>query len=267
MSTISDKINSRRLKDVSKEMYIGCIHRHLDGVDLSDPKGVFDHLSTKTVPTRIMALKAAFHVTLDKQYNEYAIKESESYKSSLMKRHHKVIDWEPIIKRTYARRNFSMEEFTAFLLSIVLHTHPRRFSDYYYLSTKDEKNTNYYDGESIHFRVFKTERSITAGQRVVKLEPKIRDWFNVFIKRFETDGWFFTINPRQFRYIFEKHDLPCPTVSRRDGERADIAAGMSHVDASQKYNHSIATQAVSYLSHQAVPSPPQQIEREPNGDN
>jgi len=243
----TDKINARKLKCVSKQMYIKCLKAHLKGVNLADVDAVVAHIANKSVPIKIMCLKIGFHVTEDKRYRQLVINENEKYKSNLLKREHKVIDWPAIIKRTYATRNNSQESFIAFLLTILLSTHPRRFQDYCLLDLENHETSNWYDGKKIHFRVYKTADSMTGGDRVVVLNPKVRDWLEIYIKKFNITGRFFTMKPRRFRYIFEKYDLPRATESRRHGERTDIANGMSHVDASKKYNHSISTQLVSYL--------------------
>jgi len=247
MTTCEEKIDARILKDVSKVLYKNCYRRHMTGVDMCDIEAVRNHIKDKSPSLRLMCLKVAHHISADDNYMQHIVDENEKYKSELMNRTHNPIDWPTIIKEKYHKRNDSQYHFIAFLLSVALSVHPRRFQDYFLLDRKDTPDTNFYDGERIHFRVYKTANSLTGGDRVVTLDRKVRDWFEVYIKRFSIEGRLFDMTQRKFRYIFEKYDIPRATASRRYGERMDIENGMSHLAASKKYNHSISTQVVSYL--------------------
>lgn len=243
------------LSEASKRLYASSIRNHLQNVDPTNFNAVVEALKDKPIATQIRAMNACTHLidSDDKKthdiFRQAIVDREETYKSSLMEKR-KVVktDWVTILSRLKKTEYKKISEHRAYVMAVLLKNHPRRFSDYHFLTTdKEDASMNPYDGKTIIFNKFKTVGSMTGGERVVTVNAETREALDEYIKKWELVGSrLFDITRKQMRYIYEKNGLPLSTENRREQENADLSSGMSRVDASQKYNHSVATQAVSY---------------------
>jgi hypothetical protein len=206
---------------------------------------VLKAIEAKSYSVKLQAMKAVTHITGKKDLLQSIAKVDEEYKASIISKPIKEINWKETLDKLHKNRNQSLKAFQSFLIGIIMYYHPRRFGDYYHLSTTIGKD-NYYSQGVIHFTKFKNVKSNTAGETEITVHKKAKIWIEKYIAKYEIQGRFFSMTGRQFRYLMEKANLPLTTDNRKFQETCAIQSGQSRVEIARKFNHSLATQCLSY---------------------
>lgn len=157
-----------------------------------------------------------------------------------------------LIKEAKERPQTQENHSLVVLLYLMKH-HPRRFLDYYLLSTKKSEDKNVIDltNQQITFNVFKNAGAITCGQRVVNLHEEAHHALMTYINKWKIDGDIFTSNKRRLRYLMTKYQIPLCNENRKIQETDAIRSGEDHHTVADRFNHSISTQLLSYLKNEA----------------
>lgn len=235
------------LSERSQRLYDRCIANHLQGVDINNVTDVLDKVQGLSYSTRIQTLKAVFSKTQNQELLSSLTKWEEEYKSTILSRDIETIDWSNILTRLYNNRKQSYTSFQSFLLGLLMYYHPRRFGDYYLLSTIPSDTTNLYKNGSVAFNKFKNINSKTAGEKEIVLAKEVTKWIEIYISKYKVEGKFFDMTERQFRYLFTKNGIPLANHNRKFQESNAIKKGdKPRVEIARKFNHSVAVQCVYY---------------------
>ena len=254
-----DAIDKLNISEKSRQIYKNALTRHIPkGIDYKDFDRVVSTLKATPEATRITVVKALFHVTQDERYAKYHQDLSDRYKSSLMEKPSPDdIDWNELArerKKALAQKPKSQEAHALYVWVLLMKHHPRRFSDYYLLNLVPSDTINYYDrvNGKITFNVFKTAKSLTAGEKVVFLDDEVRRELDRYIEAFFITDRLFPVKRERIRYLMKKHSIPLCNHNRKFQETRDIQNGKSHYEVAKRFNHSIGTHMIHYvkLPHQ-----------------
>jgi hypothetical protein len=251
-----DAIDNLNISDKSKTIYKNALQKHLKGVDYKDYDLVVKTLEKIPQATRIVVIKALHHITKDERYATLHQDQSDRYKSSLIDKAVENpidINWNTKIKEARWRHTtnpHSQEDFAMYLWVLLMYHHPRRFMDYHLLDITSSPDKNYYDRKNhiMVFNVFKTVKLKTGGDKVVTLNKEVAEELDRYIDTFNIKGLLFPVNERRIRYLMKKYDIPLCNQNRKYQETKDIADGKSHYETAKKFNHSLGTHFISYVT-------------------
>jgi hypothetical protein len=289
-STVTiDNLEKRCKKPQTAAMYRRAIEIHLpkDYSDFTNAEAVEKHLDEKgaTLSNKIIVYKALCHVcaydeTSFLTYKQRLMLLNEQYAAQRMEQSTvpENIDkeWANVLEAIdknndggggtstfgllWTERKNKEAQMCAKLWALLMSHHPRRFTDWWKLTTTKEEETegNYVNAETgeVHFVVFKNASSPTAGQTRLKLNEPVAEYLREFIKYWEIDGFVFPQVRRRMYTIINRFKMPTTVNTRKFYENKDLFVNNKGVlETAQRFNHSVATQAVYYRRPPAVADP------------